>query len=99
MKTIQETYDSMLKVEDLLKASITSAKEALRTAAEIDDHLLEIREDIGVPLIWSYLTDIEQVIERLEGRQEQYNGIIWDLTQDWPELLDDPDEYYADLED
>ena len=98
MKTIQETYDSLVKAEDLLKAAIASAKEALSTTAEVDDHTANITE-VNVPQTWSYLTDIEQLIERLEGRQEQYNGIIWDLTQDWPELLDDPDEYYADLED
>ena len=98
MKTIQETYDSLVKAEDLLKAAIASAKEALSTTAEVDDHTANITE-VNVPQTWSYLTDIEQVIERLEGRQEQYADIIWDLTQDWPDLLDEDggDEGYERL--
>jgi len=98
MKSIQETYDSMLKAEDLLIRAIKSAQKVLNALNEVPDHTVDITE-VNVPQTWSYVTDVEQVIERLEGRQEQYSEIIWDLTQDWPDLLDDPDAYDESLED
>lgn len=98
MKSIQETYDSLVKADDLLQRAVKSAKEALTALNEVPDHTGDITA-VNVPQTWSYETDVEQVIERLEGRQQQYADIIWDLTQDWPDLLDEDggDEGYERL--
>lgn len=98
MQSIQETYDSLLKAEGLLKYAIKHHTKALSAVCEIDDHTVDITE-INVPSTWSYVGDIEQTIKRLEWRHEQYSDIIYELEGAWPDLLDDPDAYDESHED
>ena len=93
MKSIQETYDGLLKAEELLKYAIEHHKKALNALCEIDDHTVNIREEYHVPSTYNNVGRTESIIESLDHAAEKYSEMIWELEGDWPELKDDPDAY------
>ena len=93
MTSIQETYDGLLKAEELLKYAIEHHKKALSALCEIDDHTVNISEDFYVPSTYHHVGRTNNVINDLKLAAEKYSDLIWELEGDWPELTDDPDAY------
>ena len=71
MKSIQETYDGLLKAEELLKYAIEHHKKALNALCEIDDHTVNIREEYHVPSTYNNVGRTESIIESLYHAAEK----------------------------
>jgi flagellar biosynthesis/type III secretory pathway chaperone len=99
MMSIQETYDSLLKAEELLKYAIKHHGKALSALCEIDDHTVNIRNEYHVPSTYNNVGRTENIIEALNSAAEKYSEMIYELEGDWPDLLDDPDAYDESHED
>ena len=99
MKSIQDTYDSLLKAEELLKYAVKHHKKALSALCEIDDHIAGIRDDIHVPSTYHNVNRTDSILRDLGFVAEKYSELIYELEGDWPDLLDDPDAYDENHED
>ncbi|MAN63853.1 MAG: hypothetical protein CMI60_18110 [Parvibaculum sp.] len=99
MQSIQETYDGLLKAEELLKYAIKHHGKALSALCEIDDHTVNIRNEYHVPSTYNNVGRTENIIEDLNSAAEKYSELIYELEGDWPDLLDDPDAYDESHED
>lgn len=99
MKSIQETYDGLLKAEELLKYAVKHHKKALSALCEIDDHIGDIRKEIHVPSTYCNVSRTESILENLSYAADKYSELIYELGGDWPDLLDDPDAYDESHED
>jgi len=93
MKSIQETYDSLLKAEELLKYAVKHHKKALSALCEIDDHTVNIRQELYVPSTYHNVSRTDSILEDLNLAATKYSELIYELEGDWPDLLDDPDAY------
>jgi len=99
MKSIQETYDGLLKAEELLKYAVKHHKKALSALCEIDDHIADIRKDLYVPSTYHNVSRTDSILEDLDVAATKYSELIYELEGDWPDLLDDPDAYDESHED
>lgn len=93
MISIQDTYDNLLKAEDLLKYAIEHFTQALGALCEIDDYTVNVRDDFHVPSTYQEARKTDNMLDDLKLAAEKYSALIWELEGNWPELLDDPDAY------
>ena len=74
MQSIQETYDGLLKAEELLKYAIKHHGKALSALCEIDDHTVNIRNEYHVPSTYNNVGRTENIIEDLNSAAEKYSS-------------------------